>query len=211
MRAGSRSGWGMALSCALLLTACAAPSSTWRAHERGLPPGAGDGAALWQRLTADATANERHGDLAGLHPRTLEPSFGVQPIVHLRVADGWLVGVDHGEWSGVLWWVAADGAAHERITTANVVALVDAGGEVVAVTGLAHLGSSDGALLHLERADRWRVVRSTSLPGAPATVAIVPPLGLVLTFVHSADVRVWCGGALSAPFHDIASQRVQPR
>jgi hypothetical protein len=169
-----------------------------------LPAELGDHAALWQRLTADATANERNGDLAGEYARIRARDARDCPLVSLRVADGWLIGVDLGEWGGVLWWVASDGGRHRRLATANVKALVATGDEIVVVTGLAHMTSREGSLLHLERTDGWCVARTTLLPSTPTAVAVLPPLGLVLTFGLDGEVRTWRDGVLSEPHTDLA-------
>jgi hypothetical protein len=195
-----------------MLAACASPGAAWRAHERGLPPEAGDPAVLWKSLAADAIVKGDNGDLAGLHARSLDASYHHQPIVYLRVDDGWLVGVDHGEWGGALWWVAAGGAEHRLLATENVRALVATEGEVVAVTGSAHLMLREGGLLHLDSADHWGIVRKTPLPSTPTSVAIAPPLGLVLTFGLAGT---WCSyrdGQLSPIARDLAwAMRSEPK
>lgn len=91
------------------------------------------------------------------------------PQVGVRVEAGWLVGSDQGEWGGELVLEPETGPAKTVLHTniAGVHVLGHAG--VVAVTGLAHLGSDGGCLYTVSctsattcRATQWK-----QLPGAP--------------------------------------------
>lgn len=87
-----------------------------------------------------------------------------------RVHDGWIVGFSMGEFGGGLWWFSRNGSASRRIRPPaapadeympeNVLGLPTIGGEQLVLMGLGHLGSSNGAVFRLERAQSgWFLVR----------------------------------------------------
>lgn len=91
------------------------------------------------------------------------------PDVALRIENGWLAGVDRGEWGGDLVFVGDDGKS-ERILATNIEDIYAFGESYVAVTGLSHLGMSEGAVIKINQVDGggwssevWRV-----LPSAPS-------------------------------------------
>lgn len=98
------------------------------------------------------------------------------PVAGLRLDGGVLVGTNRGEWEGELVFLSS--AAGRQLViekNVNVVGLHRVGSHVVAVTGLAHLSVSEGALYRVDpgpdgrlRATEWRV-----LPGAPEKSAVL--------------------------------------
>jgi HEAT repeat protein len=105
-------------------------------------------------------------DEKGRHTR-LRPTV---PTVGVRVAGGWLVGNDAGEWGGELVY-KSDAGATAVLLSANVHALhALSEGRVVASTGLAHMGFNDGSLYAVScRAEGCSARRWKELPGAPVS------------------------------------------
>jgi hypothetical protein len=64
-----------------------------------------------------------------------------------QVADGWLVGLDVGEFGGGLWWFSSDGKANKKLSAENIVGFAKTSTGVLAFTGLAHLGFDNGKVL----------------------------------------------------------------
>jgi hypothetical protein len=96
------------------------------------------------------------------------------PQVALKVQDGWLGGTDHGEWGGELIYMPASGA-NVVLAEKNTRDIFLLGDQLVAITGLAHLGMNDGMLLRVDRdalggfvATPWK-----RLPAAPDTSKLV--------------------------------------
>ena len=95
------------------------------------------------------------------------------PQVALRIGTSWLAGTDRGEWGGELVWIRADGQA-TQLLAANVFDIVRLGPHVVAVTGLAHLGTNDG-MLYIVAQDEHDNLQATpwrALPAAPKDAAL---------------------------------------
>lgn len=91
------------------------------------------------------------------------------PEVGLRIDGAWLVGTDRGEWGGEL-VLKPDGGRTQVVLPTNIAGLhVLPDGQIVAVTGLAHMGVHQGEL-HRVTCSRGESCRATwwkALPGAP--------------------------------------------
>ncbi len=59
--------------------------------------------------------------------------------VNLKVNDGWLVGVDKGEWGGNLFWFNENGTQYEKIASGNIENIFNINGEIYVTEGLAHM------------------------------------------------------------------------
>jgi hypothetical protein len=114
----------------------------------------------------------------------------------LGVARGSLVGVDHGEFGGGLWWISTDGSSRERISDRNVRAILRTREQqVIALVGLAHLSLDEGTVLELSLTEgRWQVVRSIDLGTVPVDVSLEPGGALIL--VSNGLVRYRNGSAV---------------
>src|SRR5262249_34244669 len=109
--------------------------------------------AVW-KITSDG--DEVH--VTQLAPSTSEkpplPSmFKLEPVLQrgrrqvLAMDDGWLIGVDAGEWGGGLWLTNSDGSVSKEIIKDNVRVIVPLGSEFLVLTGLAHLSLDHGTVL----------------------------------------------------------------
>jgi HEAT repeat protein len=86
----------------------------------------------------------------------------------IEVNDGYLIGSDRGEWGGEIRFV--DFKGHSRvIVRANTEAIYQTSQGVMAVTGLAHLGTNNGCVYKINKgADgRWTAIAWRTFPGAP--------------------------------------------
>ena len=92
-----------------------------------------------------------------------------------KVDDGWLVGLNHGEFGAALYWFNQDDTHHYKISDHQVVAFFTLPDGVYAIEGLAHMGASCGSVIRIKRptpAARWQAMRVVRLPFAPNTVAV---------------------------------------
>jgi hypothetical protein len=86
---------------------------------------------------------------------TLPPEFKLKPEWlrgrrHLlRLADGWLIGIDAGEFGGGLWITNDDGSLSRQIVIDNVRGIVPTSGGIVVLSGLAHMGMDFGNVVML--------------------------------------------------------------
>lgn len=86
----------------------------------------------------------------------------------VKVDDGWLVGVDMGEWGGQIAFKDLHGNVQvlAQLNTEDIYRMLPG---PVAVTGLAHLSINEGCLYRIAKnpAGRWAVKKWRTLPGAP--------------------------------------------
>lgn len=119
------------------------------------------------------------------------------PSVALRLADGWLVGGDRGEWGGELVWMGDDGM-RQTILPKNIEDIYAFGDRVVATVGLAHLTLNEGAIYEIVRGDdgRWRARRWRALPGAPTQSWLTPDGELLVNTVWGGPLLIDTAGRM---------------
>lgn len=90
------------------------------------------------------------------------------PHVALRVAGGWLLGADRGEWGGELVYASDDGRK-QRVLDGNIEDVYSLGGQLIALGGIAHMLSNEGVVYRLRESVRgeWTAEPWLQLPGAP--------------------------------------------
>ncbi len=114
---------------------------------------------------------ERHADLPFLLPVNADYR-GRQFAV--RVADGWLVGFNAGEWGGHLWWFSPDGRKRYKVSDDQTTGFVQTPMGLLAPEGLAHLSLSRGKIIRLTRTaqGRWQSADFAALGDAPSAAAL---------------------------------------
>ncbi len=129
-------------------------------------------------------------------PAAGRPSFLPSPgqyddgVIVQRVDDGWLVAFNNGEFGAALYWYAIDGTSRYQVSSDHIVAFFQWKGQWHAIEGLAHLGSSQGTVVAIDRPlDRWQAKTVMSLPGAPLTVSVTESEDLLIA-LYDALVRV---------------------
>ncbi len=90
------------------------------------------------------------------------------PDLALRVAGGWLLGANRGEWGGELIFAGDDGR-RQGVLGRNVEDIYRLGPQIIALVGLAHMGSNGGVVYRLRQAGsgEWTAEPWLQLPGAP--------------------------------------------
>lgn len=91
-----------------------------------------------------------------------------------RVADGWLVAFNAGEFGAGLWWFSPEGKDRYKIAEAWVIGFYSTKAGMLALEGLAHGGHSTGRILRLarDRGGRWRSEDLIDLKHAPQAAAL---------------------------------------
>lgn len=112
-----------------------------------------------------------------------------------RVGDGWLVGFDAGEFGGALWWFGADGGARKRLASENVAGFADGPRGVLALVGLAHMGSDHGRVLLVgEGPDGARPVQTIADLGSAPTAFAQESADSLVVVTYKGVLRVKSSG-----------------
>lgn len=119
------------------------------------------------------------------------------PEKGLKVEGGWVVGSDRGEWGGELVFIDNSGQA-EMILKANVEDIYRLGKRYIAITGLAHMFSNEGAIYELKvGADgRWYAEFWRSLPGAPSSSYFVETSELFIDTYSGGSILIAADGRM---------------
>jgi hypothetical protein len=107
----------------------------------------------------------------------------------IPVNDGWLVGMDVGEFGGGLWWFSSNDRRSKKLSDENVHGFANTSIGIMAFVGLAHLGLDSGHVLRITdgKAGNRKVKVLAELGSAPEafvvespdTVIIMTTMGLV--------------------------------
>jgi hypothetical protein len=104
-------------------------------------------------------------------------------------SDGWLIGMDGGEFGGALWWLPTSGDA-TRLIDRNVRNIVVTGASVSILTGLEHGDRAEGMIYRGKRRGRgWAFEWMTDLK-AGGEVATTSRSGSVTALTSNALVRL---------------------
>jgi len=91
----------------------------------------------------------------------------------LEVDNGYLIGINKGEWGGYILWYSKDGKKGYKVSDHQVVQFIIHDNKIYAVEGLAHLNLSVGNLIEVKKyKNKWRAEKILTLPYAPIGVAI---------------------------------------
>lgn len=104
-------------------------------------------------------------------PRCPEEDSSGQRCSVRRGRAGVLVGHDGGEWGGELSWRATHGSFRRLLLDRNVIDILPAGTNFIALTYLGH-GSEPRAVEVFDTGTRFEVGRAVDLPGLPTATAV---------------------------------------
>jgi hypothetical protein len=126
-----------------------------------------------------------------------KPAAEIRGVNHaLRTAHGWLLGIDHGEFGGGLWWTGPDGSAARKLLPNNVHGIVSGEHGALVLTGLAHMGLDQGKLYLVEGEPPANVGHPIAdLAGAPHAFTSKPD-GSILVVTNSALVDISPAGSV---------------
>ncbi|MDR2219073.1 MAG: hypothetical protein LBE24_00645 [Methylobacillus sp.] len=102
----------------------------------------------------------------------------------LEIADGTLVGTDHGEWGGKLTFNPRDANKNTvEIKSGNIKFIFNFQGRIYFIEGLAHLGINEGAIYRLDSANnQYSYAKLVDFDDAPQAFAIHGDRLLIATF-----------------------------
>jgi hypothetical protein len=122
----------------------------------------------------------------------------------IKVRDGRLVGEDHGEWGGSLWWVSKDGRRRKWLSDENVHGFVKTSAGVLVIVGLAHMGANHGEVLqYIDGPGRKKRVKGfVDLGWAPRAFMLESP-DSVIVLTRDGFVRVHASGRVESIFRRV--------
>jgi hypothetical protein len=114
-----------------------------------------------------------------------------------RVSDGWLVGYDAGEFGGALWWFGVDGSDRKKLSDDNVAGFADSSLGVLALVGLAHMGTDYGKVLLVREGKQGnrQVDTISDLGSAPTAFAMESGNSLIVA-TYDKIIRVLIPGGV---------------
>jgi HEAT repeat protein len=136
------------------------------------------------------------------------PALAVPGDVRAVVVDGaTIIGRDAGEWIGDLHVIDPRGVA-TKLLADNVLGLRKVGDVVVVFTGLAHMGTDEGAVFRVQRDnDGWHAVPLVALPEAPYRIRAVPHANAFVVVGERNAAIVGVDGTIEA----VACRLAEPR
>lgn len=96
-------------------------------------------------------------------------NFGGNLYFH-QVEDGWLVGVNKGEFGGSLWWFSKNKKQFYKISELHIKGFIQVNGQVYAIEGISHMGPGHGSLIKIywdRNKKKWISQTFLVLPEAP--------------------------------------------
>lgn len=121
-----------------------------------------------------------------------------------KVQDGYIIGLNKGEFGGGLWFLSADGkSSYEIIPYRRIHQIFEFNNKLFVIEGLAHLGSNNGNLLELRKEGNWQVSQTYKLPGAPRFIIEEKDNILIVTseYLMSFNKYKKLNQVLKAPFY----------
>jgi hypothetical protein len=116
----------------------------------------------------------------------------------LKVADGWLIGFNRGEWGGALYWFSSVGTTNYKISNHPIVDFIQTSNGISAIEGVGHLGLGGGSIISISQSSNqapWQVATVCRLPQAPRAV-VKHPDGTLLVVLSDAFVSVTLDGKI---------------
>ena len=102
-----------------------------------------------------------------------------------KVNDGYIIGLNGGEFGGGLWFLSTNGKSSYEISSyIRVRQIFEFNNKLYVIRGLAHLGSSYGSLFELKKDKKWKILKTYKLPGAPNFIVKEGENILILTTEH---------------------------
>jgi hypothetical protein len=133
--------------------------------------------ADWKKLPF--TIKPRWTQAEGLVVDSVKPQTekrsrpGKTNVYTAKVADGWIVGLNAGEFGASLWWFAPDGKKWYQISDDQVRGFLQTSQGLLALEGLAHLSGDRGQIIGVNRGanGQWQSDPFVDLGSAPDAAA----------------------------------------
>jgi hypothetical protein len=130
-----------------------------------------DGQKVYAALTTQTNLTAREGPM--FKPEAQEFRH---VAATLKIADGWLVGFNDGEWGGALYWFSPDGTAKYKISKYQIIDFVQNSSGIYAIVNwgfMCFTNLSDGLIISISQSSNqvpWEVAIVCRLPQAPGAI-----------------------------------------
>ena len=90
-----------------------------------------------------------------------------------EVDDGYLTGFNRGEYGGELYWFSKDGKKRYEVSGHQIVQFIKRDDKIYAIAGLAHLTTSKGSIIEIEKKKKkWVATEYLKLPTTPVAIQL---------------------------------------
>ncbi|APY07659.1 hypothetical protein BWZ20_04800 [Winogradskyella sp. J14-2] len=85
-----------------------------------------------------------------------------------KVNDGYLIGINKGEFGGGLWFLSLDcKTSYEIIPYKRIHEIFEFNNKIYVLEGLSHITINNGSLLEITKNEKWEISKTFDLPDAP--------------------------------------------
>ena len=99
-----------------------------------------------------------------------------------KVVDGYIIGLNKGEFGGGLWFLSSDGKIYYEISPyKRVRQIFEMNNKIYVIEGRLHLTSDSGRLSELNKNVQWQISKTLELPNAPIFMIMDENNALILT------------------------------
>lgn len=122
----------------------------------------------------------------------------------MKVDDGYIIGLNDGEFGGGLWFLSLNGRKSYEITPyIRVKDIFEFNNKLYVIRGLSHITVSYGSLLEIKKNKKWKVHKAYQLQDAPKFVVFEKENILILTseYLMSFNKLEVLTKVLHAPFY----------
>jgi len=134
--------------------------------------------------------------------KKLDNQYSIRAVK--KVEDGYIIGLNNGEFGGGLWFLSANGkSSYEIMPYRRIHQIFEFNAKLYVIEGLAHMGSNNGNLLELKKEGNWQVSQTYKLPGAPRFIITEKDNILIVTseYLMSFNKYEKLIEVLKAPFY----------
>jgi hypothetical protein len=154
-------------------------------------------------------AQKRSEDDRGKLPFAVAKGF--RNVQVAKVADGWIVASNYGEFGAELWWFSPEGKSRYQISREHVRGFLQSDRELFALEGLSHKGIDQGQVLRIVRGSngKWRSERVVDLGIAPGA-GTRDKDGSLIIVTNQRLVRVRVGQPVEALLDNVFWEALYP-
>ncbi|MFT6792098.1 MAG: hypothetical protein ACJAR1_000077 [Rubritalea sp.] len=113
-------------------------------------------------------------------------SSKVPPSLIHKVTKGWIIAYDEGEFGAAVYWFNEDGSKKQHISDLHINGFQREGKRILAITGLAHMGSTRGSLVEFKLNDKgWKLTELIKFPASAEAIARVKKDDYIIITTYS--------------------------